>query len=153
MLHRTFVDTYVHHFHFAFTSFLATNEFSLEVLQSMLCYFDAKIPCNPPHSQLLKEVSARVKVLKCLREFILETFGANNEGHELIDSYELSKVRADLVRWESFISDAYITLRALRNPAQMLAEVYMGADPKRIIKTTLLDLSIIMDNIKIPEGW
>lgn len=125
-------------------------------------YFDTKIKCRGQHADLLKEISMRVKVLQRLREFMEKIFGlgvaGENEasgggGHERVDPYQLAKIRADIRSWETFISDCYVVLRAMRGPCEDLGEVYKQADYKEAIKVTVLDISIIMDNFKMPEGW
>ena len=96
----------------------------------------------------------RVKALKKIREFLEDTFGHElNEGHERVDPYQLAKMRSDVKTWEAFISDCYVVLRAIRGPCEALGELYQQADYKEAIKVIVLDLSIIMDNFKMPTGW
>ena len=133
---------------------LATNEWAVEVLNALLYeYFETKVKCRGQHASLLKQISTRVKVLQNIREFMEKIFGQGNEGHEGIDPYQLAKMRTDIKIWESFISDCYVVLRAMRGPFEALGELYKHSDYKEAIKTIVLDLSIIMDNFKMPTGW
>jgi hypothetical protein len=142
--------------------------------------------------RLLREVSARVKALRRIRDFLEEIFGADDEGHDRIDSFRLAKLRLDVHKWEQFIAECYLVLRAMRGPCEALGSLYqevaaelngfideptrssaagggggggggapvdagiVGAESrsyKDILKTTCLDLTIILDNFDIPQGW
>ena len=93
----------------------------------------------------MKEISARVKALKRIRDFLEDIFGMENEGHARVDEYRwegvaqvvkgrhersswsnfrLAKIRMDVMQWEVFISECYLVLRAMREPVDMLGTVY-----------------------------
>ena len=161
----------------------ATNEFAVEVLEAMLEMFDAKIQCHGPHSALLKQISMRVKVLLTMREYLEGIFGTANEGHRFVDEFRLAKIRYVRVpcpphrclwmfyrrngikTWEELIQDCYTILRAMRTPVEAIStvykieqrddrdDVYGALHYKNIFKQACIDISIIIDNFKIPEGW
>ncbi len=152
-----------------FTS--ATKEYAMETLTAMLERFDAAIKCHGPHAKLLKEVSIRVKALNKIRDFLENIFGTDNEGHKRVDSYRLAKIRMDVLKWEEFIRDCYLLLRALRTPIEMLGSVYAIASSasrvmeeedddqtdepgyRAVIKAVAMDVTIILDNFAMPKGW
>ena len=120
----------------------------------MLSQFDAKLACHGPHSKLLREVSVRVKVLKKIRDFLENIFGTESEGHDRVDSYKLAKIRMDVQGWETKISDRYLVLKALREPVENLGNLYKQVDKyKDNVKAVVMDLSVILDNFKMPDGW
>jgi hypothetical protein len=92
-------------------------------------------------------------------------------------------VRSDIRNWEEFISDCYVLLKAMRGPVEALGGVYKTGEKiedeeeeeedeleavspapggqsrgaklhyRDIIKRVSMDMSIILDNFKLPEGW
>ena len=70
--------------------------------------------------------------------------------------------------WEELIQDCYTVLRAMRTPVEAIGTLYKiergegkseeelgGGEPryKSLLKQACVDISIILDNFKIPEGW
>lgn len=134
--------------------YVATNEYAIEVLTAMLDHFDGKLACHGPHAKLLREVSIRVKVLKKIRDFLEQIFGTESDDHDHVDSYKLAKIRMDVAKWETKISDRYLILKAMREPVEKLGDLFKEVDKyKDNIKNIVLELSIILDNFKIPSGW
>ena len=78
---------------------------------------------------------------------------------------DLYLCRSGIKTWEDLIQDCYTILRALRTPVEAISTVYKidqgedkeevyGADHyKNILKRACVDISIIIDNFKIPDGW
>ena len=75
--------------------------------------------------------------------------------------------RSGIRSWEELIQDCYTVLRAMRTPVEAIGTLYKieqdkgeeelggGEQPryKSLLKQACVDISIILDNFKIPEGW
>ncbi len=70
-----------------------------------------------------------------------------------MDAFALAKIRMDMLRWEDIINDAYLVLRAVRGPVEALGTIYADKNYKTTLKTVAVEMSVILDNFKMPEGW
>jgi len=105
-----------------------------------------------------------------------------------VDSFRLAKVRMDIHRWEEFVAQCYLVLKAMRVPCESLGTIYQelalemssgesrmdsgmstgataalrsgigdphyeGRSYKELLKIVCLDITIILDNFTVPQGW
>lgn len=139
----------------------ATNEYALEVLEAVMERFDTKLLCHGPHKRLLEEINMRKEVLQRIRTFLESMFGtaegSTSDGDNKkknVDSYRLEKIRYDIARWEKAVNERLLVLVAMGGSMEKIAHIYEpDKEYKEVIKEVVLDLSVILDNLAMPDGW
>ena len=106
-----------------------------------------------------------VRVRPCLlllpQEKTFRNLSDISDISDILKFYRRSGIRT----WEDLIQDCYTVLRAMRTPVEAIStvykieqrddkdEVYGESHYKNVLKQACVDISIIIDNFKTPEGW